>query len=109
MRMPRSKIGGETYRERCILNAFVKLKKMWMACADADPDNLHHAFGRKCSDSFSWQKKGAKLNCLELFAQRKIDMLRNVGEKPERQMHLIIGGPTDAANTGIEIDQHFSD
>ena len=109
MRMPRSQIGGQTYRKRCVLDAFVKLKEMWMGCANTDPDNFRRALGRKCSDSFDWQKEGAKLDRLEFFAQLKIDIRRNVREKPERQMHLIAGRPTDAANAGIKIDQNVSD
>lgn len=109
MRMPRSQIGGETYRKRCVLDAFVQLKEMRMACAHADPDNFRRALGRKCSDTFNRQKEGAKFNCLKFFAQRKIDILRNVGEKPERQVHLIAGRPTGTANAGIKIDQNFSD
>ena len=107
--MPRSQIGGETDCERRVLDAFVKLKKMRMACANADPDNFRRTFGGKCSDSFDRQKESVKLNRLEFFAQCKIDILRHVGEKPEREMHLIDCGPTNAANTGIKIDQNLSD
>ena len=109
MRMPRSEIGDETYGEGCVLNAFVKLKKMRMARSDADPDYFHHSFRRKSSDSFNRQKKGAEFDRLEFFAQRKIDILRNVGEKPKRQVHLIASGPMNTANVRIKCGENLTD
>lgn len=109
MRMPRTQIRKQPDRERRFLDAFVKLKKMWMTGANANPDYLHRAFRRKCSDSFDWQEEGVKFDCLEFFAQSKIDILRYVGKKAESKMHLIAGGPADAANPRIKIDQSFSD
>jgi len=109
VRVPRAQIRFQSNRERRFLDAFVKLKKMWMTGANADPDYLHHAFRRKCSDSFDWQEEGVKFDCLEFFAQSKIDILRYVGKKAESKMHLIAGGPADAANPWIKIDQSFSD
>ena len=106
--MPRSQIGGETDSERRVLDAFVKLKKMRMACANADPDNFRRTFGGKCSDSFDRQKESVKLNRLEFFAQCKVDILRHVGEKPECEMHLIADCPTHAANVRIKIGQDSS-
>ena len=44
-----------------------------------------------------------------LVEQSKIDILRYVGKKAESKMHLIAGGPADAANLWIKIDQSFSD
>ena len=108
MWMPRSQIGRESHRKRCVLDTFVKLKKMRMACADADPNNLDHAFGRKCSDSLNRQEESAKFNRLEFFAQGKIDLLRDVGKETEREMQLIPNRPVHATNAGIKIDQNFS-
>ena len=107
--MPWSQVGLESDSERCFLNAFVKLKKMRMPWADADPNDLYDALRRKRFDSLNRQKKGAKFNRLQFFAQGKIDILRHVGKKPERQVHLIAGSPMNAANARIKVDQNFSD
>jgi hypothetical protein len=68
VRVPWSQIGCESNRERCFLNAFVKLKKMRMACADPDPDNFHWSFRWKCSNAFDRKEKCAKFNRFEFFA-----------------------------------------
>ena len=109
MRMPRTQIRKQPDRERSFLDPFVQLKKMRMTRADSDPDYFYHAFRRKCSDSFDWQDEGVKFDRLEFFAQSKIDILRYVGKKAESKMHLIAGGPADAADPWIKIDQSFSD
>ena len=108
MRMPRSQIGRESHRKCCVLDTFVKLKKMRMTSTDADPNNLDHAFERKCSDSFNRQEESAKFNGLEFCAQGKIHFLPNVRKETEREMQLIPNRPVDAANAGIKIDQNFS-
>ena len=109
VRMPRSQIGKQPDSERGFLDAFVQLKEVWMACANTDPNNLDHAFGRKCSNSFDRQKERTKFNRLEFFAQSKIDIVGDVGKKSESQVHLIASGPADATNARIEIDQNFLD
>src|SRR2546421_911759 len=81
---------------------------MRMAFADADPDYFHHSFRRKCSNSFDGQKKGAKFDRLEFFAQGKIDILRDLGEKTEREMDLVDSGPAHAVNSRVESAQSFS-
>jgi len=108
VRIPRTQIGFEPDGERCVLDVFVKLKKMRMAFADADPDYFHHSFRRKCSNSFDGQKKGAKFDRLEFFAQGKIDILRDLGEKTEREMDLVDSGPAHAVNSRVESAQSFS-
>ena len=107
--MPRAQIRFETNRERSFLDAFVKLKKMWMTFPNANPNDFHVTLGRKCADAFDRQKKSAKFNRTQFFAQRKIDIFRYIGKETERQVHLIAGDPTDTANMGIKIDQNFSD
>jgi hypothetical protein len=107
--MPRAQIRLQSNRERCFLDAFVELKKMWMTGANADPDYFHYPFGWKCSDSVDRQEEGMKFDRFEFFAQRKINILRHVGKKAESKMHLIASGPADAANPWIQIGQSFSD
>ena len=88
--------------QRGFLHAFVKLKQMRMARADADPDYFHDSFGRKSSDAFDWKEEGAELNRAEFFTQRLLNILANLGEKTEREMNLIAGGPANAANVWIQ-------
>jgi len=102
--MPRAQIRFEANSERSFLDAFVKLKKMWMTGPNADPDYFHHPFRWKCPDSFDRQKEYAKFDCLEFFAQRKINILRDVGKKAEGKMHLIASRPAHSANPRIKID-----
>src|SRR5713101_4029375 len=80
---------------------------MRMPAPDADPNNFRRTFRRKCSYAYDRQKKGAENNRAEFFAQRKIDIFRNVAEEAERQMHLGGFDPPDAANLWIEIDQNL--
>ena len=81
---------------------------MRMSRADADPDNFHHSSRRKCSDSVNRQKKRVKFNRAEFFAQGKIDILRDVGKKTEREMNLIHGTPSNAANSRVKINKKCS-
>ena len=77
---------------------------MRMTGADADPNNFHGSFRRKGSYFFHRQKKRAKLDRLQFFAQSKIDILGNVREKAEREVDLIRRGPAHTANVRIEPD-----
>ena len=107
--MPCAQLRFDSDLECRFLDALVKLKKMRMARADADPDNFYMTLGRKSSNALDRKKERAELDCFEFFAQSKIDILRYVGKKAESKMHLIAGGPADAANLWIKIDQSFSD
>lgn len=106
--MPRSQIGLQSDRERRVLHALVKLKQVRMCFANADPDNLHVAFRRKCPDALDRQKKRAKFYGLKFFTERKIDIFAHVGKKPEGQVHLIGRSPANAVNVRIKIGQNFS-
>lgn len=108
MRMPWSQLGFYSDLERCFLDTFVKLEQVWMPSTDADPDDFHNSFRRKCSDAFHRQKESAKLDRAEFFVQRKFDSLRHVREKTEREMDLIARRPTHALNVRIKIDQDFA-
>ena len=107
--MPRTEVGLQANRKRSFLDALVKLQKMRVAGADTDPDDFRCALGGKCSDGLDGQKERAKFDCSEFFTQGKIDTFRRIGEKPEREMHLIARGPTDTANARVKFDKSFSD
>ena len=109
MRMPWPQFRLEPDLERRFLNAFVKLEQVRMPSADADPDDFHNSFRRKCSDGFYRQKEGAKLDRAEFFLKCKFDSLRHVREKTEREMDLIARRPAHALNMRIEIGQDFAD
>src|SRR4051812_14509184 len=81
---------------------------MRMTRADANPNDFDGSFRRKGSDFFDRQKKRAKLDRLQFFAQGKIDILRHVREKPEGEMDLIARGPVHAANVRIELNQNLA-
>ena len=108
MRMPRPQFRLDPHLERRFLDAFVKLKKMRMTRSHADPNYFHHSFRWKCSDDLDWKKECFEIDCLQFFPQRKIDILRDVWEKSEREMNLIPHCPAHAANVWIEIDEKFS-
>jgi hypothetical protein len=55
--MKRAQIGFETGAEDRFLNALVQLEQMWVPGADANPDNLRPAFGRKRSEADQWKEK----------------------------------------------------
>ena len=82
---------------------------MRMSHADADPDNFYDSSRRKCSDSVDRQKERAKFNRTEFFAQGKIDILRDVRKKTEREMNLIPRSPANAANSRVKINEKRSD
>jgi hypothetical protein len=108
MGMPWTQVGFQSDRQSGFLHTFVKLKEMRMTLTNSDPDYFNRSFRRKCSNPFHGKKKRAKLNCAQFFAQRKIDVLGNVGKKTERKMSLIAGGPANASNARIEIDQNVT-
>ena len=107
-RLLRAQLRFDSDLECRFLDALVKLKKMRMARADADPDNFYMTLGRKSSNALDRKKERAELDCCEFFAQSKIDILRDVGEKTEREMNLIAHRPMHAANVRVEIDEKLS-
>ena len=108
VRMPRSQFGLDPNLKRGFLDAFVQLKKVRMRRADADPNDFHATSRWKCSNALDRQKKRAELDRIQFLAQRKIDILGNVGEKAEREMHLIASCPTNAANLRIKTRENLS-
>ena len=106
--MPRTKLWLQSDLERGFLNTFVELKQMRMTRADSDPDYFDRAFWRKGSNFLDGQKKRAKLDPLQFFAKRNIDIIGNVGKKTEGKMHLVRRRPTHAANARIKIRQKNS-
>jgi hypothetical protein len=102
VRMPRSKLWLEPGSERGFLHALVNLEQMRMRLPDADPDNFRSAVCGKGSDANNGQKEGAEIDRAELFAQRKIDVVRHIVKETERQVHLRRVDPACAANVRIE-------
>ncbi len=107
--MPRPQFRLDSRCERCFLNALVQLKKMRVCLADSNPDYLYDSFGWKSSHAFDRKEKCPELNPVEFFTQRKLDILGDVREKTEGEMHLIDGSPTDAADARIELNQDLPD
>jgi len=108
VRMPGTQIRFQPSGERGFLHAFVDLKQMRVRLADADPNNLRRAFWRKRADAGDREKKCAKLNPTEFFAQHKINCFWNVAEKTKRQMHLCGFSPAHAANLWVMICQQVA-
>ena len=109
VRMPRAQIGFESDGQCCILNAFVKLKKMWMTFSKADPDDFRRTFRWKRSNALNGKKKCTELDRAQGFAQRTIDRFRCVGKETEREMHLITVRPAHTANARVKIDEGLLD
>src|ERR1700758_3414297 len=70
MRMPGTKLRLQPGGQRSFMHALVDLEEMRMRLADTDPDNFRSTFCRERSDADNRQKKRAKLDCDEFFAQR---------------------------------------
>src|SRR5438105_1155586 len=107
--MPGAQIGFESDGQCCILHPFVKLKKMWMAFSDADPNDFRRTFRWKRPNAFKGKKKCPELDRAQIFAQCTIDMFRCVGKETEREMHLITLGPAHTLNARIEVDEELLD
>ena len=108
MRMPRTKFRLETSSERGFLHSLVNLKQVRVRLADADPDNFRHPVCRERSDANNRQKKGAELDRAEFFAQRRIDIVWNIIEETERQVHLSSVTPAHPANVRIKIREQLA-
>ena len=102
VRMPGAQVRLQPGSKRGFLHAFVDLKQMRMAVANADPNDFRSAFCRKCSDAKNRQEECAKLDRAELFAQRGIDIVWNIIEETERQVHLSRISPAHPANVRIK-------
>lgn len=102
VRMPRPQIRLQPGSERGFVHAFVDLKQMRVRLANADPNDFRSAFYRKCSDTANRQEECAKPDRAELFVQRGIDIVWNIIEETERQVHLSRVSPADAANVRIK-------
>jgi len=102
VRMPGVQLRLQPGGERGFLNAFVDLKQMRVRRADADPDNFRSSLSGKRSDAGNGQKERAKLNCAEFFAQRAINIIGNITEETERQVHLSRVDPPRATDMWIK-------
>lgn len=100
--MPGTQIRFETHGKRRFLHPLVYLEEMRMPGANADPDNFQRAVCRKSSRAGNRQNKRPKLNRAQFLAQRRIDILRHLAKKAERQVHLPRIDPSDALNVWIE-------
>jgi len=104
-----TQIRFETNGEGRIGHAFVQLKKVRMPATDADPDNLGWTFRWERPDPSERQKKSAEMNRAELHAKFCFGIFRHLAKETEREMHLLGGDPSDAANLWIKIDKKPSD
>ena len=107
--MPWTEIGFEPNGQRSFLHALVKLKQMWMALPDADPDNFWRTFGRKGSDAFNREKERAEFDSTQFLAQGKLDISRYVGKESEREMHLTARNPAHTADARVKIGKCLFD
>jgi hypothetical protein len=105
VRMPGSQIGLESDGQCRVLHSLMKLKKMGVTFADADPDDFRRALRWKCSDPLNRQEKSVELDRGQVCAQVMIHPFRCVGKETERKVHLIARGPAHTANTRIKIDK----
>jgi len=105
VRVPRSQIGFESHRQSRILDSFVKLIKMGMTFADANPNDFRRALRWKRSDPLNGKKESAKLDRVQVCAQVMIHLFRCVRKETERKMHLIACRPTHTPNLRIKIDK----
>ena len=108
MRMPGTKLRLQPSRERGFIHALVDLEQMWVRLANADPNNFRSAFCREHSDADDGQKECAELDRAEFFAQRKLDVVCNIAEESERQMHLRRVNPAHAANVRIKVCEELA-
>src|SRR6266699_4504696 len=102
VRMPRPQIRLETCGQRCVLHAFVQVKKLRMPCSDSDPDHLRLATSRKTSHSLQRKKKWGHANRPQIFAQDFFGGSFDVSEETQRQMYLLRLHPTNAVEMRIE-------
>ena len=109
VRMPGAQIGFESDGQCRILHPLVKLKKMWMTFSNADPDDFRRTFRWKRPNALNGKKKCAELDRAQVFAQRTIDMFRDVGKEAESEMHLITLRPAHTANARVKIDEGLLD
>jgi len=86
MRMPRTQFRLDSNRERRFLNAFVKLKQMWMTGARPNPDYFHQSFRRKSADAFEGKEKRAELDRTKFFPERELNGLGNIGKKTKSKV-----------------------
>src|SRR5439155_24197622 len=100
--MPRAKLRLEASGKRGFLHPLVDLGQMRMGLTHADPDDFRRAFRWKRANSGDREEKCAELNRTEFFAQRKIDIIRDVGEESKRQVHLLGISPAHAAKLRIK-------
>jgi hypothetical protein len=101
VRVPRAELRLEAGSERRFLDPLMDLKQVWMSRADADPSNFGRTFRRERAGPNNWQKKGMKLDRLQLVAQHRLDNGFDIAKEGNRKMKLIASSPADAFYVGI--------
>jgi len=100
--MPGTKLRLEASGKRCFLHPLVDLEQVRVGLTNADPNDFRRAFRWKSPDGRDRQEKCAELDLAEFFTQREIDIIRDIAEESERQVHLLRISPAHAANLRIK-------
>ncbi|MEY2537954.1 MAG: hypothetical protein QOG67_1694 [Verrucomicrobiota bacterium] len=107
MWMPCAQIRLQANSQSSFLDAFVDLKQMRMARANANPDDLWNAARRKSSNTSQREEKAVKLDHVEFFAQSLIGFLAHVTQETQGKMELLRDGPAHTSNLRIQIGERL--
>src|SRR3954471_17242419 len=94
----RLKAGGEDR----FLDSFVKLEKVWMPGAHADPNDFRPAFGRESAKAKEREKERFPGNGVQFFGNNFLGIGADVAKKREGEMHLARFEPANATKVSIE-------
>ena len=101
--MPWPQVGFETDGKRSLLNTFVKLEQVRVTGAESDPQNRWWTLRWKPADAGRRKEKCSEADLREPVPESDNDILGDVGEETEGEMHLFRVDRTHAANLRYEI------
>ena len=107
MRIPCAQFRLQTDSQSGFLDAFVDLKKMWMARANTHPDNLRDPTWRKGSNTSKRKEETVKLDQAESFLQSLIGFLAHIAQETQSKMELLRDGPAHTSNLRIQIGERL--
>src|ERR1043166_7823700 len=81
---------------------------MRMAGPDANPKNVRTPFARKSAQPGNGKEECFPCDGFQILFERLLDIVRNVAEETERQVHLLRCEPADAAQMRVQFRELFS-
>src|SRR5690606_17932463 len=101
VRMERAEFRIQSGGEQRVVDVFVKREQMWMAGANARPQDAR-PFSTERAGAFNWQEKRRDLDLRQLRVQPVFLFRRDISQKSQGQVKLLRRKPATATERPLQ-------